>query len=85
MGMEQLPFWVRLTQHPDYDEYWRDQAVDRILARAPLAVPTLLVDSLWDQEDIYGAPAVYEAVKTQRQMRISCSARGTTARPMDRR
>ena len=63
MGMEQLPFWVRLTQHPDYDEYWQDQAVDRILARSPLAVPTLLVDSLWDQEDIYGAPAVFEAVK----------------------
>ncbi len=40
-----------------------DQAVDRILARTPLTVPTLLVDSLWDQEDIYGAPAVYEAVK----------------------
>src|SRR6476469_6368945 len=63
MGMEQLPFWVRLTQHPDYDEYWQGQAVDRILARTPLTVPTLLVDSLWDQEDIYGAPAVYEAVK----------------------
>ena len=57
MGMEQLPFWVRLTQHPAYDEYWQDQAVDRILARAPLTVPTLFVGSLWDQEDIYGAPA----------------------------
>ncbi len=63
MGMEQLPFWVRLTQHPDYDEYWQLQAVDRILAQRPLTVPTLLVDSLWDQEDIYGAPAVFEAVK----------------------
>ena len=29
----------------------------------PLTVPTLLVDSLWDQEDIYGAPAVFNAVK----------------------
>jgi putative CocE/NonD family hydrolase len=63
MAMDQLPFWVRLTQHPDYDEYWREQAVDKILAKAPLTVPTLLVDSQWDQEDIYGAPAVYEAVK----------------------
>ncbi|HEX6073357.1 MAG TPA: CocE/NonD family hydrolase [Sphingomicrobium sp.] len=63
MGMDQLPFWQRLLQHPAYDEYWREQAVDRILARTPLAVPTLLVDSLWDQEDIYGAPAVFEAVK----------------------
>ena len=63
MGMDQLPFWVRLTQHPDYDEYWRDQAVDRILAASPLTVPTLFVDSEWDQEDIYGAAAAFNAVK----------------------
>jgi len=63
MGMEQLPFWLRLTQHPAYDEYWQDQAVDRILAARPLTVPTLLVGSEWDQEDIYGAPAVFNAVK----------------------
>jgi putative CocE/NonD family hydrolase len=63
MGMQQLPFWVRLTQHPAYDEYWQDQAVDRILGAKPLTVPTLLIDSECDQEDIYGAPAVFEAVK----------------------
>ena len=63
MGMEQLPFWVRLTQHPAYDEYWRDQALDRILGRQPLAVPTLFVGGFWDQEDIYGAPAVFNATK----------------------
>jgi len=63
MGMEQLPFWLRLVQHPDYDEYWQDQAVDRILGQRPLTVPTLIVGSEWDQEDIYGAPAVFEAVK----------------------
>ncbi len=32
-------------------------------AARPLTVPTLLIDSLWDQEDIYGAPAVFNAVK----------------------
>jgi putative CocE/NonD family hydrolase len=63
MGMEQLPFWRRLVQHPDYDPYWQGQAVDRILAARPLTVPTLLVGSLWDQEDIYGATAVFDAVK----------------------
>ena len=63
MGMEQLPFWVRLTRHPAYDAYWQGQALDRILARRPLTVPTLLVGSLWDQEDIYGAAAVFDAVK----------------------
>jgi putative CocE/NonD family hydrolase len=63
MGMEQLPFWLRLEQHPAYDEYWQDQAVDKILGSRPLTVPTLLVDGEWDQEDIYGAPAVFNAVK----------------------
>ena len=62
-GWSSCPSGVRLTQHPAYDEYWQDQAVDRILAQKPLTVPTLLVDSLWDQEDIYGAPAVFDAVK----------------------
>ena len=63
MGMDQLPFWARLTEHPAYDEYWQYQAVDRILAEKPLTVPTLFVDSEWDQEDIYGAPAAFNAVK----------------------
>jgi predicted acyl esterase len=39
--------------------------MDRILAAQPLKVPTMLVDSLWDQEDIYGAPALYKALKAK--------------------
>jgi len=62
-GMEQVGFWKRLLEHPGYDAYWRDQAVDRILAAQPLKVPVMLVHSLWDQEDIYGAPAVWKAIK----------------------
>ena len=37
--------------------------MDKILAAQPLKVPVMLVDSLWDQEDIYGAMAVYKAIK----------------------
>lgn len=62
-GMEQLGFWNKLLAHPDYDSFWSDQAVDRLLASQPLKVPVMLVHSLWDQEDIYGAPAVYRAIK----------------------
>jgi putative CocE/NonD family hydrolase len=62
MGMDQLPFWRRLTQHPAYDDFWQEQAVDKTLAQKPLTVPTLLVDGQWDQEDIYGAPAVWRAL-----------------------
>ncbi len=62
-GMEQLGFWRKLLEHPSYDAFWRDQAVDRVLASEPLVVPVMLVHSLWDQEDIYGAIAVYKAIK----------------------
>ena len=62
-GMEQLGFWRKILAHPSYDSFWREQAVDKILAAQPLKVPTMLVDSLWDQEDIYGAIAVYKAIK----------------------
>jgi hypothetical protein len=62
-GMEQLGFWNKLLAHPSYDAFWRDQAVDKVLAKEPLSVPMMLVHSLWDQEDIYGAIAVYKALK----------------------
>ncbi len=62
-GMEQLGFWRKLLEHPAYDAFWREQAVDKLLAARPLKTPVMLVHSLWDQEDIYGAPAVYKAIK----------------------
>ncbi|MEI9927253.1 MAG: CocE/NonD family hydrolase [Sphingomonas sp.] len=62
-GMEQIGFWKKLTEHPAYDSFWSEQAMDKVLASQPLKVPMMLVASLWDQEDIYGAPAVYAALK----------------------
>ncbi|HZR26717.1 MAG TPA: CocE/NonD family hydrolase [Vicinamibacterales bacterium] len=62
-GMEQIGFWQKMIEHPGYDTWWSDQAVDKVLAAQPLKVPVMLVHSLWDQEDIYGAPAVYQAIK----------------------
>jgi uncharacterized protein len=62
-GLEQVGFWNKILAHPAYDAFWRDQAMDRVLAAQPLTVPVMLVHSLWDQEDIYGAPAVYRAIK----------------------
>lgn len=63
LGIEEFPVFRKAAAHPAYDEYWQQQALDRILAKAPLKVPTLHVHSLWDQEDIYGAPAVYKAME----------------------
>ena len=62
-GLEQSGFWRKVLAHPSYDAFWKDQAVDKILATQPLKVPVMLVHGLWDQEDIYGAPAVYRAIK----------------------
>jgi putative CocE/NonD family hydrolase len=62
-GLEQVGFWPKILAHPSYDAFWRAQALDQILAAQPLKVPVMLVHSLWDQEDIYGAIAVYKAIK----------------------
>ena len=64
-GADKLPAWKRLIDHPAYDDYWQDQAVDRLLAKAPRRVPVLTVHSLFDQEDIYGAVASH-AVMAER-------------------
>jgi putative CocE/NonD family hydrolase len=62
-GLAQSGFWRKIMAHPTYDAFWQDQAMDKILARQPLTVPTMLVHSLWDAEDIYGPIAVYKALK----------------------
>ncbi len=62
-GLEQVGFWRKLLEHPSYDAFWQEQAVDKILAAQPLKVPVMLVHSLWDQEDIYGDIAVYKAIE----------------------
>jgi len=62
-GLEQVGFWRKILEHPSYDAFWQQQAMDKILAAQPLKVPVMFVHSLWDQEDIYGAPALYKALK----------------------
>jgi len=62
-GLEQIGFWNKILAHPAYDAFWSEQAVDKILAKQALTVPTMLVHSLWDAEDIYGDIAVYKAIK----------------------
>jgi hypothetical protein len=62
-GLQQLGFWRKILEHPSYDAFWREQALDKVLAAQPLKVPLMLVHSLWDQEDIYGAIAVYKSIK----------------------
>ena len=61
-GLDQMGFWRQLAAHPSYDAWWQEQAMDRVLAKEPLTVPMMIVGGLFDQEDIYGAPALYKAL-----------------------
>ncbi len=62
-GVDQLGFWKKIVEHPAYDSFWQEQAMDKLLAKEPLKVPVMLVEGLWDQEDIYGASAVYKVLE----------------------
>ena len=64
-GLEQLPFWRKVQEHPAYDAFWQGQALDKIMASVPLKVPTMWLQGLWDQEDMWGAIHCYEAVEPQ--------------------
>jgi uncharacterized protein len=64
-GIEQYPFMQKLMQNPAYTDFWSLQAVDKWMAARPLRVPTMLVVGQWDQEDSYGAPAVYKALRPE--------------------
>jgi putative CocE/NonD family hydrolase len=61
-GLDQLGYWRALIQHTAYDAFWQGQAVDRLMAAEPIKVPTMIVDGLFDQEDIYGGPALFKAL-----------------------
>ena len=67
-GLEQVGFWNKILQHPSYDSWWQQQAMDKILAAHPPTIPVMLVHSLWDAEDIYGALAVYKKLSAMPQV-----------------
>ena len=67
-GLEQVGFWNKILQHPSYDSWWQEQAMDNVLAAHPPTIPVMLVHSLWDAEDIYGALAVYRTLSAMPQV-----------------
>jgi putative CocE/NonD family hydrolase len=62
-GLDQLAWWHKVSEHPAYDAFWQEQALDRIMAKQPLTVPTIWLQGLWDQEDMWGAIHSYTAVE----------------------
>jgi putative CocE/NonD family hydrolase len=73
LGIEHYPGVRKFLENPAYTDFWSLQAVDKWLAAQPLKVPTMLEVGQWDQEDSYGAPAVYRALepKDTRNDRVS--------------
>ncbi|HZZ31117.1 MAG TPA: CocE/NonD family hydrolase [Phenylobacterium sp.] len=62
-GLDQVPYYRKLTEHAAYDAFWSEQALDKELARQPLKVPTMWVGALWDQEDMWGTIHAYLATE----------------------
>ena len=63
LGITDYPGVRKFLENPAYTDFWSLQAVDKWLAARPLTVPTMLEVGQWDQEDSYGAPAVYRALE----------------------
>ena len=66
-GLDQLPWDEKMIEHPAYDAFWQGQALDKLVAEHPSQVPTMWIQGLWDQEDMWGAIHCYLALKARGQ------------------
>src|SRR5580698_7509516 len=66
-GLEQLPWAEKMIEHASYDAFWQGQALDKLVAEHPSQVPTMWIQGLWDQEDMWGAIHSYLALKAKGQ------------------
>ena len=56
-----IPSWNDFVAHPNYDAFWRRQAVPPYLTAVNL--PTLNVAGWWDQEDFFGPLEIYKTLE----------------------
>ena len=56
-----LPTWNDFVAHPNYDDFWKQQAMPFILTKP--TVPNLNVAGWWDQEDFYGPMKIYQILE----------------------
>src|SRR5581483_906643 len=66
-GLDQLPWVQKMMEHSSYDAFWQGQALDKLVAEHPAKVPTMWLQGLWDQEDMWGAIHCYLALKAKNQ------------------
>jgi putative CocE/NonD family hydrolase len=64
-GAENMGYWKLLVEHTAYDAFWQSQALETLIAKTPLTVPTMWEQGLWDQEDMWGANHAYRAWESQ--------------------
>jgi len=56
-----LPTWNNFVSHPNYDQFWQQQALINQLKK--VTVPIMHVAGWWDQEDFYGPVKAYEVLE----------------------
>ena len=56
-----LPSWKSFVEHPSYDSFWQQKAVQNVWTKP--TVPILTVGGWWDQEDFFGPIAIYAALE----------------------
>ncbi|MGC1606187.1 MAG: CocE/NonD family hydrolase [Candidatus Acidiferrum sp.] len=56
-----LPTWNNFVAHPNYDSFWKQEAMPYILKKP--TVPNLNVAGWWDQEDFYGPMKIYDLLE----------------------
>jgi putative CocE/NonD family hydrolase len=66
-GLGELPWVQKTLEHPAYDGFWSGQALDHMVAAHPSNVPTIWLQGLWDQEDMWGAIHSYLELKAKGQ------------------
>ena len=64
-SLDQLPWAIKMMEHPSYDAFWQGQALDKMVAEHPSQIPTMWIQGLWDQEDMWGAIHSYLALKAK--------------------
>lgn len=67
LGADKLPYWKTVESHPAYDAFWQSQALDQLPGHTPLSVPTMWLQGLWDQEDMWGAIHSFRAAEPRDQ------------------
>ncbi len=64
-----IPTWNDFVAHPNYDQFWQQQAMAGYLKEA--RVPSLHVAGWWDQEDFYGPIKIYETLERNDPKKIN--------------